>query len=58
MKGVLKFVGVLLLLILAYILIGGLFMEKKYELEKSIAIKASKEVVWQSGALGVNSIRI
>jgi hypothetical protein len=48
MKGVLKFVGVLLLLILAYILIGGLFMEKKYELEKSIAIKASKEVVWQN----------
>lgn len=48
MKTILKFLGVVILVVLAYVLVGGVFMEKKYELEKSIVIKAPKDVIWQN----------
>lgn len=46
MKKVLKIIGVIILLIIAIVLIGGLFTAKKYHFEKSISINASQSVVW------------
>jgi hypothetical protein len=48
MKKVLKAIGVLLLLIIAFFLIAGLFVKKDYHFEKSIVINAPKEIIWQN----------
>jgi hypothetical protein len=43
---ILKGIGILVIAVIAFVLIAGLFVSKKYHYEKSIAIKASQEVVW------------
>lgn len=53
MKKVLKVIGVILLLIIAFVLIAGIFVSKTYHLEKSISINAPKEKVWSN----VNSLQ-
>ncbi|MFT4016210.1 MAG: SRPBCC family protein [Agriterribacter sp.] len=46
MKKVLKVIGVILLLVIAFILIAGLFISKSYHYEKTITINAPKDKVW------------
>lgn len=46
MKKVLKYLGLLLLAALVFILISGLFVSKDYHFERSISINAPKEKVW------------
>ncbi|MGN6495122.1 MAG: SRPBCC family protein [Agriterribacter sp.] len=46
MKKVLKIIGLLVLAVIAFILIAGLFVKKDYHLEKSITINAPQEKVW------------
>lgn len=46
MKKVLKIIGVILLLVIAFILIAGLFISKSYHYEKTITINAPKDKVW------------
>lgn len=53
MKKVLKIIGILILLLIAFVLIAGLFIKKEYHLEKSITINASREKVWSH----VNSLQ-
>lgn len=48
MKRILKFIGLLLLLIVAFVLIAGLFISKDYHFERSIAINAPAAVVWNN----------
>ena len=48
MKKVLKVLGLLLLTMVAIILIGGLFADKKYHYQKSIEIAAPQETVWNN----------
>jgi len=46
MKKVLKIIGVIILLIVVFVLIAGLFVSKTYHLEKDITINAPREKVW------------
>jgi hypothetical protein len=46
MKKILKIIGVILLLAIAFVLIAGLFVPKTYHLEKDITINASRDKVW------------
>ena len=45
-KTILKIIGILILLLLAFVFIGGLFIKKDYHLERSITINAPREKVW------------
>ncbi len=45
---ILKIIGILILLVVATILIAGAFMKKEFHFERSIDIKASKDVVWNN----------
>ncbi len=47
MKTVLKVIGLLLLAILAFVLIAGIFVSKEYHFERSVAIDAPRDVVWR-----------
>ena len=47
MKKILKIVGAILLLLVAFVLIAGLFAAKDYHFETGITINAPKEKVWQ-----------
>ena len=47
MKKALKIIGSIVLLLVAFVLIAGLFVAKDYHFETSIAINAPKEKVWQ-----------
>ncbi|HEX5024867.1 MAG TPA: SRPBCC family protein [Agriterribacter sp.] len=47
MKKALKIIGVIVLLIIAFVLIAGLFVSKAYHLEKDITINAPREKVWR-----------
>jgi hypothetical protein len=47
MKKVLKFIGILILLVVAFFLIAGLFVKKEYHFERSVSINAPKAVVWE-----------
>lgn len=47
MKTLLKFIGIIILLIIAYAVIAMLTFSKDYHYEKSIVINAPKEKVWQ-----------
>ncbi|UOV00095.1 SRPBCC family protein [Chryseobacterium daecheongense] len=47
MKTLLKIIGIIILLIIAYAIIAMLAFSKDYHFEKSIVINASKEKVWQ-----------
>lgn len=53
MKKILKFIGIILLLLIAFVLISGLFVPKTYRMEKSILINAPREKVWSN----VNSLQ-
>lgn len=46
MKKFLKAIGILLLLLIAFVLIAGLFISKTYHFQKDITINAPKEKVW------------
>ena len=46
MKKVLKIIGVILLLAVAFVLIAGIFVPKTYHLEKDITINAPADKVW------------
>ncbi|SIS79105.1 Carbon monoxide dehydrogenase subunit G [Chryseobacterium ureilyticum] len=47
MKTLLKFIGIIILLVIVYAVIAMLAFSKDYHYEKSIVINASKEKVWQ-----------
>jgi hypothetical protein len=47
MKKALKIIGSIVLLLVAFVLIAGLFVAKDYHFETSVAINAPKEKVWQ-----------
>ncbi|ROI00597.1 SRPBCC family protein [Chryseobacterium daecheongense] len=47
MKTLLKIIGIIILLIVAYAIIAMLAFSKDYHFEKSIVINAPKEKVWQ-----------
>jgi len=53
MKKILKIIGVILLLAIAFVLIAGIFVPKTYHLEKDITINAPQERVWNN----VNSLQ-
>lgn len=48
MKRFFKFIGIVILLIVIFILIAGFFIPKKYHFEKSIVINAPKEEIWKN----------
>lgn len=48
MKKFFKVLGIIVLLIVAFFLIAGLFVKKDYHFERSITINAPKDVVWQN----------
>ncbi|PZP50342.1 MAG: hypothetical protein DI598_05735, partial [Pseudopedobacter saltans] len=47
MKKIFKWIGILILLLIAIVLIGGLLVSKHYSFEKKIAINAPQDSVWQ-----------
>lgn len=47
MKQILKYLGLLLLAAILFILIAGLFIAKDYHFERSITINAPREKVWE-----------
>ncbi|CAN5850209.1 K(+)-transporting ATPase subunit F [soil metagenome] len=53
MKKILKIIGILILLLIVFVLIAGIFIKKEYHLEKAIVIKAPREKLWSH----VNSLR-
>ncbi|HZI53435.1 MAG TPA: SRPBCC family protein [Chitinophagaceae bacterium] len=53
MKKVLKIIGIVLLLAIAFVLIAGIFVPKTFHLEKDITINAPQEKVWSH----VNSLQ-
>jgi uncharacterized protein YndB with AHSA1/START domain len=53
MKKLLKVIGVIVLLVVAFVLIAGLFAKKEYHFEKDIIINAPREKVWDH----VNTLR-
>ena len=48
MKKFLKFLGIIFLLVIVFILVAGFFIPKKYHFEKSIVINAPKEEIWKN----------
>lgn len=46
MKKLFKILGLIILLLLAFVLVTGIFVEKKVHLERSVVINAPKEKVW------------
>ncbi|MEJ0104559.1 MAG: SRPBCC family protein [Bacteroidota bacterium] len=46
MKRVLKIIGVILLVIILFVLIAGIFVPKTFHLEKEITINAPRDTVW------------
>lgn len=48
MKKVFKVIGLILLLIIAFVLIAGLFISRDFHFERSVTINAPKEVVWEN----------
>ena len=54
MKKFLKILGILVLLLIAYVLIGGLLIPKSFHLERSTSVKAPKHVIWQNVSMFSN----
>jgi len=48
MKKFFKFLGIVILLAVAFILISGLFIPREFHFERSVMIKAPKEVIWNN----------
>jgi hypothetical protein len=46
MKKFFKIIGIIILLIIVFILVAGIFVPKTYHLEKDITINAPREKVW------------
>jgi hypothetical protein len=46
MKKVLKIIGIILLVVILFVLIAGIFVSKTVHLEKEIAINAPRDTVW------------
>lgn len=46
MKKILKIIGVIILLVIAFVLIAGLFVSKTCHMERDITINAPREKVW------------
>lgn len=46
MKKFFKIIGFILLLLIVFVLVAGIFVRKDYHLERSITINAPKEKVW------------
>jgi len=53
MKKFLKIIGGILLLLIAFVLIAGIFVSKTYHIDKSITINAPLEKVWNN----INSLQ-
>lgn len=51
MKKFFKFLGVIVLLAVVFVLVAGFFVPEKYHFEKSIVINAPKEEVWKNISL-------
>jgi len=54
MKTFLKFIGIVILLTIVFVLVAGLFIPQKYHFEKSITINTSKEEIWKNITLFSN----
>ena len=48
MKKFFKIIGIILLLLIVFVLVAGLFIKKDYHLERSIVINAPKEKIWEN----------
>jgi hypothetical protein len=48
MKKILKIIGVILLLVIAFVLIAGWILPKTYRVERDITINATREKVWDN----------
>src|SRR2546430_883129 len=48
MKKFLKVIGVIILLLVAFVLIAGLFVSKTYHMERDITINTSRDKVWNN----------
>lgn len=48
MKKILLFIGALLLLVVGFFLVAGLFISKEYHFERTISINAPQAVVWEN----------
>ena len=46
MKKALKYAGIIFLLMVAFVLVAGLFVKKNYHLERSVSINATHDSVW------------
>ena len=46
MKKFFKIIGIILLLLIVFVLVAGIFVRKDYHIERSITINAPKEKVW------------
>jgi hypothetical protein len=54
MKRFLKFIGIVILLAIVFVLVAGLFISKKYHFERSITINTPKEEIWKNISLFSN----
>ncbi|WP_118976172.1 SRPBCC family protein [Taibaiella koreensis] len=54
MKNFFRFLGIVVLLVITFILISGIFISRSYHFERSIVIHAPKEEVWQNISLFAN----
>ncbi len=54
MKKFLKFLGIVILLGLIFILVSGLFISREYHFERSISIQAPREEIWKNICLFSN----
>lgn len=48
MKKFFKFIGIVVLLFILFILVSGIFISRKFHFERSISINAPKEEVWNN----------
>jgi hypothetical protein len=48
MKKFLKFIGIVILLAIVFVLVAGLFIKKEYHFERSVVINAPKEEIWKN----------
>lgn len=54
MKKFLKFLGIIILLAIVFILVSGLFISREYHFERSISIQAPQEEIWKNISLFSN----
>jgi hypothetical protein len=54
MKRFLKFIGIVILLAVVFVLVAGLFISRNYHFERSITINTPKEEIWKNISLFSN----